>query len=327
MSVSPASAATAKPKRAKKEDRYQKISKIGKGTYGVVHKARDLDTDTLVALKQIHPESEDEGIPSTAIREISLLKELNHPNVVNLRDLLHSESALVLVFEYVDMDLKAWMDQVGGALSVDQAKSFLMQLLRGLAYCHDKHVLHRDLKPQNLLISKAGELKLADFGLARAFGTVPVRGFSHEVVTLWYRAPDVLLGSTHYSTPIDIWSAGCILAEMVNGRALFPGSSATDQLQKIFKIMGTPTPEIFPGLTELPDWETQVGPAQVAQPLSKICPNLDADGLDLLAQMLHYDPTKRITAKGALDHPYFADMTTDLIPKPVATQLSSASAS
>src|SRR3954470_18060048 len=130
------------------------------------------------------------------------------------------------------------MDECGGLISRPIIKSFMQQLLRGIAYCHHHRVLHRDLKPQNLLINREGELKLADFGLARAFG-IPVRNYTHEVVTLWYRAPDVLLGSRKYSTSVDIWSVGCIFAEMVNARPLFPGASDADQLVKIFKILGS----------------------------------------------------------------------------------------
>jgi serine/threonine protein kinase len=155
-------------------------------------------------------------VPCTAIREISLLKELKHANIVRLFDVIHTEKKLTLVFEFIDTDLKKFLDANNGDLDVPTIKSLLLQLLKGIAYCHEHRVLHRDLKPQNLLINKKCELKLADFGLARAFG-IPVRSYSHEVVTLWYRAPDVLLGSRNYSTSIDIWSIGCILAEMSSG--------------------------------------------------------------------------------------------------------------
>ena len=150
-------------------------------------------------------------MPSTAIREISLLKELSHPNVVQLRDVIYADNRLYLVFEYLDQDLKKYLDVCEGGLEPAILRSFLYQLLHGVAFCHDHRVLHRDLKPQNLLINREGELKLADFGLARAFG-IPVRSYTHEVVTLWYRAPDVLMGSRKYSTPVDIWSIGCIFA-------------------------------------------------------------------------------------------------------------------
>ncbi|SBT37324.1 protein kinase 5 [Plasmodium ovale wallikeri] len=170
-----------------------------------------------------------------------------------------------------------------GGLESVTAKSFLLQLLNGIAYCHEHRVLHRDLKPQNLLINREGELKIADFGLARAFG-IPVRKYTHEVVTLWYRAPDVLMGSKKYSTPIDIWSVGCIFAEMVNGRPLFPGVSETDQLMRIFKILGTPNSKNWPNLK-----------------------GLDDSGIDLLSKMLKLDPNQRITAKQALEHAYFKE--------------------
>lgn len=198
-------------------ERYQKMEKIGEGTYGVVYKAKDRVTGEIIALKKIRLEAEDEGIPSTAIREISLLKELQHPNIVRLYDVVHTERKLTLVFEFLDQDLKKYLDVCDSGLGLPIMKSFLYQLLTGVAYCHHHRVLHRDLKPPNLLINREGQLKLADFGLARAFG-IPVRSYTHEVVTLWYRAPDVLLGSRKYSTPVDIWSVGCIFAEMANGR-------------------------------------------------------------------------------------------------------------
>lgn len=168
-------------------ERYQKLEKIGEGTYGVVYKAKDRISETIIALKRIRLEAEDEGIPSTAIREISLLKELRHPNIVRLYDVVHTERKLTLVFEYLDQDLKKYLDVCDGGLDATIVKSFLYQLLTGVAYCHHHRVLHRDLKPQNLLINREGELKLADFGLARAFG-IPVRSYTHEVVTLWYVA-------------------------------------------------------------------------------------------------------------------------------------------
>eukprot|EP00004_Rigifila_ramosa_P023722 TRINITY_DN669_c0_g1_i1.p1 TRINITY_DN669_c0_g1~~TRINITY_DN669_c0_g1_i1.p1 ORF type:complete len:293 (-),score=63.53 TRINITY_DN669_c0_g1_i1:178-1056(-) len=289
-------------------EKYQKIDKLGEGTYGVVYKAQNSETGQIVALKRIRLESEDEGVPCTAIREISLLKELKHPNIVRLHDVLHTEKKLTLVFEFLDQDLKKFMDQCRGEMDPTVIRSFLFQLLKGIAFCHEHRVLHRDLKPQNLLINKKGDLKLADFGLARAFG-IPVRSYSHEVVTLWYRAPDVLMGSRKYSTPIDIWSAGCIFAEMSLGRPLFPGSSAPDQLQKIFKLMGTPTEESWPGVSELPEWKPDFHKYE-QHSLAEIVPSLDPLGLDLLGRMLQYDPAQRITAKNAMSHPYFGELNT-----------------
>jgi len=286
-------------------EKYHKLEKIGEGTYGVVYKAQD-SSGEIVALKKIRLEAEDEGIPSTAIREISLLKELQHPNIVRLCDVIHTDRRLTLVFEYLHQDLKKLLDECDGGLEPDTAKSFLYQLLRGVNYCHQHRVLHRDLKPQNLLINREGHLKLADFGLARAFG-IPVRSYTHEVVTLWYRAPDVLMGSKKYSTPVDIWSVGCIFAEMVNGRPLFPGTSDDDQLLKIFATLGTPSPESWPQIVELPEFKEDF-PQYEPQTWNYIVPNLDPTGVDLLTRMLRYDPNQRISARVAMEHEYFRDV-------------------
>uniref|UniRef100_A0A671UF59 Cyclin dependent kinase 17 n=1 Tax=Sparus aurata TaxID=8175 RepID=A0A671UF59_SPAAU len=222
-----------------KLETYIKLDKLGEGTYATVFKGRSKLTDNLVALKEIRLEHE-EGAPCTAIREVSLLKDLKHANIVTLHDIVHTDKSLTLVFEYLDKDLKQYMDDCGNILSMQNVKIFLYQILRGLAYCHRRKVLHRDLKPQNLLINDRGELKLADFGLARA-KSVPTKTYSNEVVTLWYRPPDVLLGSSEYSTQIDMWGVGCIFYEMAAGRPLFPGSTVEDELHLIFRLLGTPT--------------------------------------------------------------------------------------
>jgi len=290
-------------------DRYAKIEKVGEGTYGVVYKARDVGTNQIVALKKIRLEAEDEGVPSTAIREISLLKELKDDNIVRLLDIVHADQKLYLVFEFLDVDLKRYMEHQntnGTPISPELVKKFTHQLTSGLLYCHSHRILHRDLKPQNLLIDKRNNLKLADFGLARAFG-IPMRTYTHEVVTLWYRAPEVLLGSRHYSTAIDMWSVGCIFAEMAtHGNALFPGDSEIDQIFKIFRVLGTPNEDNWPGVSSLPDYKSTF-PQWSRQDLANVIPTLDEAGIDMLKRTLIYDTAKRISAKRALIHPYFAD--------------------
>ncbi|KAI1610375.1 cyclin-dependent kinase 1 [Exophiala viscosa] len=307
-------------------ENYQKIEKIGEGTYGVVYKARDLSNGgRIVALKKIRLEAEDEGVPSTAIREISLLKEMSDPNIVRLFNIVHADGhKLYLVFEFLDLDLKKYMEALpvsdGGrgkalpegstmdmqrlGLGKDMVKKFMAQLVEGVRYCHSHRILHRDLKPQNLLIDKEGNLKLADFGLARAFG-VPLRTYTHEVVTLWYRAPEILLGGRQYSTGVDMWSVGAIFAEMCTRKPLFPGDSEIDEIFKIFKLLGTPDETTWPGVTSFPDFKTSF-PKWRREATSKIVPNLEPAGLELLDAMLEYDPAHRISAKGACNHPYFA---------------------
>ena len=228
-----------------------------------------------------------------------------------LYDVVHTERKLTLVFEYLDQDLKKYLDVCEGGLDATIVKSFLFQLLTGVAYCHHHRVLHRDLKPQNLLINREGELKLADFGLARAFG-IPVRSYTHEVVTLWYRAPDVLLGSRKYSTPVDIWSIGCIFAEMVNGSPLFTGTTEESQLETIFRLLGTPNESTFPGISELPEWRTDYRVYPSPDNLEEFVSNLEPAGVELLQSMLVYDPAQRITAQEARNHAYFKDLPPEL---------------
>ncbi|XP_062247662.1 cyclin-dependent kinase 17-like isoform X1 [Platichthys flesus] len=289
-----------------KLETYIKLDKLGEGTYATVFKGRSKLTDNLVALKEIRLEHE-EGAPCTAIREVSLLKDLKHANIVTLHDIIHTDKCLTLVFEYLEKDLKQYMDDCGSIMSVHNVKIFLFQLLRGLAYCHRRKVLHRDLKPQNLLINEKGELKLADFGLARA-KSVPTKTYSNEVVTLWYRPPDVLLGSTEYSTPIDMWGVGCIFYEMITGRPLFPGSTVEDELHLIFRILGTPTEETWPGITTSEEFKTYKFPQYRPEPLVNHAPRIDNDGHDLLSMLLQFEAKKRVSAEDALKHSYFRSL-------------------
>uniref|UniRef100_A0A3P9KG65 Cell division protein kinase 5 n=1 Tax=Oryzias latipes TaxID=8090 RepID=A0A3P9KG65_ORYLA len=260
--------------------KYEKLEKIGEGTYGTVFKAKNRETHEIVALKRVRLDDDDEGVPSSALREICLLKELKHKNIVRLHDVLHSDKKLTLVFEYCDQDLKKYFDSCNG-----------------------------DLDPETV---KNGELKLADFGLARAFG-IPVRCYSAEVVTLWYRPPDVLFGAKLYSTSIDMWSAGCIFAELANaGRPLFPGNDVDDQLKRIFRYpfffpfnISTCT-EQWPTMTKLPDYKPYpMYPATTS--LVNVVPKLSNTGRDLLQNLLKCNPVQRISAEEALQHPYFAD--------------------
>ncbi|VVC41244.1 Protein kinase domain,Protein kinase-like domain,Serine/threonine-protein kinase, active [Cinara cedri] len=295
-------------------DAYEKIEKIGEGTYGVVYKCIERLSKEIVAVKKIRMEMEDEGIPSTAVREISILKELNHPNIVNLREILMDKSNLHLVFEFVPMDLKKYID-TRPKKHLDEAttKSFTYQLLVALYFCHVRRILHRDLKPQNILIdTKHNILKVADYGLGRTFG-IPIRVYTHEVVTLWYRAPEILLNTQRYGCPIDVWSIACIFAEMAEGKPLFRGDSEIDQLFHIFRILGTPNEGTWPGVSQLKDFKPTF-PQWNDNVLKHSVENLSIDGVDLMQKMLFYDPSQRINARDALQHCYFNNLNKSNIP-------------
>lgn len=293
------------------DNQYKKIDTVllGEGTYGKVYKARCSQTGDLVALKCMKLDAHEEGVPSTAIREVALLKELNHKNVVKLLDVLCRPGKLVLVFDYSENDLKKFMKSKSGRLPPSQVKDFAHQLCLGTEFCHANRIIHRDLKPQNLLIDNSLRLKIADFGLARAF-VVPVPKYTHEVVTVWYRPPEILLGAQLYSIPVDIWSIGCIFAEMATGAPLFAGDSEIDTIFKMFQKLGTPTEAMWPGLSELPCFKPTFPkwPAKGWANIRNTAAQVGEVGVDLLEQFTFYDPRKRCSARRALAHAYFADV-------------------
>ena len=198
--------------------------------------------------------------------------------------------------QFDDMNLEDMWFQANVTINLVETKEAIL-------FCHRRRVLHRDLKPQNLLIDKKGIIKVADFGLGRSFG-IPVRIYTHEIVTLWYRAPEVLLGSPRYSCPVDIWSVGCIFAEMSTRKPLFQGDSEIDQLFRMFRILKTPTEDIWPGVTSLPDYKNTF-PCWSTNQLANQLKNLSREGIDLIQKMLIYDPVHRISAKDVLAHPFF----------------------
>ena len=290
--------------------KYKKILKIGEGSYGVVYKAKDLQTNQFVALKKIRLKPEEEGTPSTAIREIALLKELNQLNIVNLIDVIHTSSKLTLVFEYCESDLKKIMDNLKtDRLPIPKVKLYLYQMLKATTHLYKHNILHRDLKPANMLINSNDVLKLCDFGLARGID-VPIRMYTNEVVTLWYRAPDILLGSKLYDISVDIWSIGCIFAEMLLGIPMFLGKNENEQLDRMFLLLGTPDDEVYTWLRESPEWGAYITSDIFKKYEKKNIRDLyttidDEDAYDLLEKMIVFDPDKRINPEDALKHKYF----------------------
>ena len=377
---------------------FKKVKKVGEGTYGEVYEAIDLaNNNRRVAMKNLHIENKDEGIPITALREMCILKHLHHENIVDLYEIIQDVDKIVLIFECADMDLRKYLDkekegikdikliqsfvlqilnglyycninriihrdlkpqnllitndlklklcdfglsrmfslpmgkmtheiiqdvdkivlifecadmdlkkyldkEKGGIKDIKLIQSFVLQILNGLYYCNINRIIHRDLKPQNLLITNDLKLKLCDFGLSRMF-SLPMGKMTHEIITLWYRPPEVLLGIENYTTKVDSWSIGCIMAEMINGKPLFPGDSEIGQLFQIFKTLGTPNEEIWPGVSKLPEYKMTF-PQWKPQSIKAKFKNFDKDGLDLMDKFLQMDPEKRITIREALNHPF-----------------------
>ncbi|KAK5601802.1 Cyclin-dependent kinase 4 [Crenichthys baileyi] len=289
---------------------YEPVAEIGGGAYGTVYKARDTESGKFVALKNVRVQTDQNGLPVSTVREVALLKRMeqfDHPNVVRLMDVCATqrsdqETKVTLVFEHVDQDLKTYLEKAPApGLSSDRIKDLMRQLLSGLAFLHSNHVMHRDLKPENILVTSQGQVKLADFGLAKIYSCH--MALTPVVVTLWYRPPEVLLQSC-YATPVDIWSTGCIFAEMFRRKPLFCGESEMDQLGKIFEVIGLPPQG---------EWPTDVTvqrknfPHLKARSITDFVPEINEQGAKLLMQMLTFDPLKRISALNALEHPYFQD--------------------
>uniref|UniRef100_A0A3B5M336 mitogen-activated protein kinase n=1 Tax=Xiphophorus couchianus TaxID=32473 RepID=A0A3B5M336_9TELE len=285
---------------------YLSLEKLGEGAFASVYKGISINGQ-LVALKVIRMKT-DEGIPFTAIRE-SLLKHLKHANVVLLHDIIHTRETLTFVFEYVQQtDLAQYMTQHPGGLHSHNVRIFMFQLLRALSYIHSRRILHRDLKPHNLLISYLGELKLADF-LARS-KSIPAQNFSSEVVTLCYRPPDVLMGSIRYSTALD--GAGCIFIEMLQGAPAFAGGSdELEQLQNIWtlQVLGVPSEDSWPEVSLLPNYTPRFIHCRpkLFRDVWKL-EQLSCKTDDLVQKMLRLVPTERISAQEALQHPYFSTL-------------------
>ncbi|KAJ8764882.1 hypothetical protein K2173_010347 [Erythroxylum novogranatense] len=311
---------------------YNLIGKIGEGTYGLVFLAKTkspANRGKSIAIKKFKQSKDGDGVSPTAIREIMLLREISHENVVRLVNvhINHTDMSLYLAFDYAEHDLyeiiRHHRDKLGHGINQYTVKSLLWQLLNGLNYLHSNWIIHRDLKPSNILVMGEGEehgvVKIGDFGLARIY-QAPLKPLSDNgvVVTIWYRAPELLLGAKHYTSAVDMWALGCIFAELLTLKPLFQGAEAKstpnpfqlDQLDKIFKVLGHPTIEKWPTLASLPHWQQDSHHIQAHKYETTGIHNVvhlspKSAQYDLLSKMLEYDPQKRITAAQALEHEYF----------------------
>ncbi|XP_053546529.1 cyclin-dependent kinase 11B isoform X6 [Bombina bombina] len=290
-------------------EEFQCLNRIEEGTYGVVYRAKDRKTDEIVALKRLKMEKEKEGFPITSLREINTILKAQHPNIVTVREIVVGSNMdkIYIVMNYVEHDLKSLMETMKQPFLPGEVKTLMIQLLRGVRHLHDNWILHRDLKTSNLLLSHSGILKVGDFGLAREYGS-PLKPYTPIVVTLWYRAPELLLGAKEYSTAIDMWSVGCIFGELLTQKPLFPGKSEIDQINKVFKDLGTPSEKIWPGYNELPAVKKMTFTDYPYNNLRKRFGALLSDqGFDLMNKFLTYCPAKRISAEDGLKHEYFRE--------------------
>jgi len=336
--------------------KYKKIERLGEGAHGVVFKAellpeserrkeskkrKQLEIQTeqeqqtteelqknekqelkqYVAIKKIRLKSRQEGLSQEAIREIRLLQELDHPNIMKVIDIFSHSSNINVVIEYMTTDLDHILRASELIITAADIKSYMRMLLLAVEHCHKNWILHRDIKPGNLLIGEDGQMKLADFGLAKIYGS-PDRSLSHQACTLYYRAPELLFGARMYGPGADMWSVGCVFGELMKRIPMFPGTGELDQLSKIFSCLGTPTEKDWPGMTKLPSY-TEFNPWPPT-PLESIFTAATSDALDLLRNLLRYDPKQRLSATQALAHRYFTNLPVPTLPSSLPRLISQA---
>lgn len=292
-------------------DLYKRVQQVGEGTYGKVYKAVNELTGEYVAIKRLKIETEREGFPITAMREIKLLQSFEHPNIVGLLEMMVEHNQIMMIFDYLDHDLSGLLTHPDMVLTEGHRKTIFRQLLDGLNYLHKRRVIHRDIKGSNILLDSLGTLKIADFGLARKMkvlraGESP--DYTTRVITIWYRPPELLMGSTNYGREVDIWGVGCLLIELYTKVATFQGSEEISQLYKIYEIMGTPSLEYWPEIENLPWFEMlkpQINRTSIFEREYRHL--MTPDSFDLATKLLELHPAKRITAEDALNHSYFTN--------------------
>ncbi|OVF06203.1 putative TFIIH complex serine/threonine-protein kinase subunit [Clavispora lusitaniae] len=300
---------------------YSKDKKVGEGTYAVVYVGKQISTGRQIAIKEIKTGLFKDGLDMSAIREVKYLQELRHRNVIELMDVFMSaDNNLNLVLEFLPCDLEMLIKDQKVVFKSSDIKAWLLMTLRGIHHCHRNFILHRDLKPSNLLLAPDGQLKIADFGLARAFGNAS-DAFTPKVVTRWYRAPELLFGARHYTGAVDIWAVGIIFAELMLRTPYLPGADDVDQLDVTFKALGTPTEQIWPNVSNLPMYDAlHVYPPPSRQELRNRFSAATERALDLMISMTQLDPARRCDSEQALTHDFFTEAPPPTRPEDLPTK-------
>ncbi|KAJ4342287.1 hypothetical protein N0V87_001273 [Didymella glomerata] len=299
---------------------FETLNHIEEGSYGWVSRAKDITTTQVVALKKVKMDYNQDGFPITALREIAILQKARHPNIVDLKEVLSGDSPeeCVLVMEFLEHDLKTLQEDMHDPFVASEVKTLLRQLTSGVAFLHENHIMHRDLKTSNILLNNRGQLKLADFGMARYIPPVDAP-LTQLVVTLWYRAPELLLGTPNYEPEIDMWSVGCIMGELLLKQPILPGTNEVDQLSRVFSLCGLPEEKRWPGFWRLPNAPSLKLPREQRskQAFDRArFPFLSSTGVELLSSLLSLNPEGRPTAKEVLQHDYFREQ-----PKPKPSEM------
>ncbi|KXJ21160.1 cyclin-dependent kinase-like 1 [Exaiptasia diaphana] len=295
-------------------EKYEKLGKIGEGSYGVVFKCRHRETGQIVAIKKFVESEDDPLIRKIAMREVRLLKQLKNGNLVNLLEVFRRKRKLHLVFEYCDQTVLNELDSHPKGVEETTVKKIIWQTLQAVHFCHQNNCIHRDVKPENILITREGIIKLCDFGFARLLS--PGDEYTDYVATRWYRAPELLVGDTQYGFPVDVWAVGCVFAELLSGQPLWPGRSDVDQLYLIKKTLGDLIPrhmqvfsanQFFRGL--------QIPQPTSREPLEVKYPNFSPQALSFLKGCLVLEPSNRLTCSELLDHSYFDGFREQIVPE------------
>ncbi|KAF2632388.1 kinase-like protein [Macroventuria anomochaeta] len=299
---------------------FETLNHIEEGSYGWVSRAKDIATSQVVALKKVKMDYNQDGFPITALREIAILQKARHPNIVDLKEVVSGDTTeeCVLVMEFLEHDLKTLQEDMHDPFVASEVKTLLRQLAGGVAFLHDNYIMHRDLKTSNILLNNRGQLKLADFGMAR-YIPPPSAPLTQLVVTLWYRAPELLLGTPNYGTEVDMWSMGCVMGELLLKTPVLPGTNEVDQLSRIFSLCGLPEEKSWPGFWRLPNAPSLKLPRGQRNKQSfdrTRFPFLSGAGVELLSSLLSLNPDDRPTAKAVLEHDYFREQ-----PKPKPSEM------